>query len=688
MNARLEVKKDPKVLAIEAKLKDSISLNVDKQPLSEAITFLQNYTGLNVVLDPKALNDEGLTSATPVSLTVNNVQLKTALKLLLRPLGLTYRVEDEVLLITSPGSTAQMFPKTYYVADLIMPANRGQQNPVAAVASDIGAGPNSTDGAGAMGQVGAMVNPGQAPVGTDIKISKGERPNVDMTPLIQLITTSIAPGTWRVQDSAGQDISPAYGLGQGFGGPPGGGAGGGIDAQERPPGAIIPFFLSISLIIRHTAEVHEQVADLLRQLRRLQDLQVAIEVRFITVSDNFFEQIGVDFDFQILSNAVGKHTTFAFPNPSAQLISTPGTPIGGTTGGTTAGGGTTGGGIGGGTTGGGGAGGTTGGGGAGGGGAGAGGLGGGGGAGGGGLGGGGAGGGAGGTTGGTTGGGGATGSTSAAYLINPIRSYGDRTPIVVGTQGGGLQNFSNNLAIPFINTTGSLIAPTNAIPGSGATLGLAFLSDVEVYFFLTAAQGDTRSNVLSAPKVTTFNGSAATILAAQLQWYISALTPVVGPGSVAFVPTPSPLPNGVVLNVTPVVSADRRYVRLTIAPVFNTIAGFTTIQVPAAVGGSGLGGGAATINATLQLPQTNTFTVNTTVTVPDGGTVLLGGVKQLNEQRLEYGVPVLSKVPWLDRLFRNVGIGRISTSLMLMVTPRIILLEEEEEKLGIPTTAL
>ena len=82
MNARLEPKKDPKVLAIEAKLKDPISLNMDKQPLSEAITFLQNYTGLNIVLDPKALSDEGLTSASPVSLTVNNIQLKTALKLL------------------------------------------------------------------------------------------------------------------------------------------------------------------------------------------------------------------------------------------------------------------------------------------------------------------------------------------------------------------------------------------------------------------------------------------------------------------------------------------------------------------------------------------------------------------------------------------------------------------------------
>ena len=45
MNARLEPKKDPKVLAIEAKLKEPISINVDKQPLGEAITFLQDYTG-------------------------------------------------------------------------------------------------------------------------------------------------------------------------------------------------------------------------------------------------------------------------------------------------------------------------------------------------------------------------------------------------------------------------------------------------------------------------------------------------------------------------------------------------------------------------------------------------------------------------------------------------------------------
>ena len=73
------------------------------------------------------------------------------------------------------------------------------------------------------------------------------------------------------------------------------------------------------------------------------------------------------------------------------------------------------------------------------------------------------------------------------------------------------------------------------------------------------------------------------------------------------------------------------------------------------------------------------------MSVPDGGTVLLGGIKRLKESRSEFGVPLLSKVPYIDRLFRNVGIGRETDSLMMMVTPHIIIQEEEEERLGIST---
>jgi general secretion pathway protein D len=86
---------------------------------------------------------------------------------------------------------------------------------------------------------------------------------------------------------------------------------------------------------------------------------------------------------------------------------------------------------------------------------------------------------------------------------------------------------------------------------------------------------------------------------------------------------------------------------------------------------------------TVQLPTFSFISVTTTVSVPDGGTVLLGGIKRLNEGRNEYGVPILNKIPYINRLFKNVGIGRETQSLMMMVTPRIIIPEEEEENIGI-----
>ena len=54
----------------------------------------------------------------------------------------------------------------------------------------------------------------------------------------------------------------------------------------------------------------------------------------------------------------------------------------------------------------------------------------------------------------------------------------------------------------------------------------------------------------------------------------------------------------------------------------------------------------------------------------------------MNEGRTEAGVPILNKLPYVNRLFKNVGTGRETQSLMIMVTPRIIIGEEEEELQG------
>ena len=62
--------------------------------------------------------------------------------------------------------------------------------------------------------------------------------------------------------------------------------------------------------------------------------------------------------------------------------------------------------------------------------------------------------------------------------------------------------------------------------------------------------------------------------------------------AVGFAPGVGVLPDGVSLSTTPVVSADRRYVRLSLQPNFQTINGFMNFPVPAAVGGGGFGRGA------------------------------------------------------------------------------------------------
>lgn len=62
-------------------------------------------------------------------------------------------------------------------------------------------------------------------------------------------------------------------------------------------------------------------------------------------------------------------------------------------------------------------------------------------------------------------------------------------------------------------------------------------------------------------------------------------------GAVGFFPVVGSVPDGVIMDVTPVVTADRRYVRLSLNASFISNVRFDTFFVPAAVSGGGIGGG-------------------------------------------------------------------------------------------------
>jgi general secretion pathway protein D len=226
---------------------------------------------------------------------------------------------------------------------------------------------------------------------------------------------------------------------------------------------------------------------------------------------------------------------------------------------------------------------------------------------------------------------------------------------------------------------------------------------LELFFFMNAAQGDTRSNVLQAPRVTMFDGQTASINDTVQTPFVTSLIPVVGDFAVAQQPVIVILNEGTVLNVQAVVSPDKRFVRVTLNPTFSridkvstfTFEGSRTTRNTSSRGGTNVldpkGNVTSadddelvtTTGTTVQQPSFATTSVSTTVSVPDGGTILLGGIKRMREGRIERGVPVLSKIPYVNRLFKNTAIGRETNTLMMTVTPRIIIQEEEEQRYGV-----
>ena len=70
-----------------------------------------------------------------------------------------------------------------------------------------------------------------------------------------------------------------------------------------------------------------------------------------------------------------------------------------------------------------------------------------------------------------------------------------------------------------------------------------------------------------------------------------------------------------------------------------------------------------------------------TVIVPDGGVAVQGSFSSIPEGRNEGGVPILGKVPYLGRGFRNVGAGSSVSTFQRSVSVRIFSLMEEDAKL-------
>ena len=231
---------------------------------------------------------------------------------------------------------------------------------------------------------------------------------------------------------------------------------------------------------------------------------------------------------------------------------------------------------------------------------------------------------------------------------------------------------------------GSLVGTVAAMITGG--YGNIFLDDLQVDFMIRATQAHRDSKMLTAPKVTVLSGETASI---SVTTYTQiAMLPMTGQTTVGTVgtlgqqqqqlPVVQQLTTGPQLTVTPIISQDKKHVLLNITAMVNDFLGMKKLSLSTTTINDE--GEAVPVTYTSEMPETEMSTVQTRVSVPDEGTLLLGGLKITVEEEREVGVPVLSKIPIIGRVFDNRSKVKDNKILLILVKPTIILQEEKDDE--------
>jgi type II secretory pathway component GspD/PulD (secretin) len=214
------------------------------------------------------------------------------------------------------------------------------------------------------------------------------------------------------------------------------------------------------------------------------------------------------------------------------------------------------------------------------------------------------------------------------------------------------------------------------------------LDELQVSLLLRATQARTDAKALSAPKVTVMSGEGASFTITDLVAYAlpqttTAATVGTGVGTATTAQGSynniSAVSIGSTLSITPTITKDKKYVLLNIVSQQIDLLRMRTLQVTS-TNPNTTAGAPPTVTTPVTVPETETSNVATRVSVPDRGTLLLGGHKLTAKVDKEVGVPILSKIPILGRLFSNRSSIRDEKILLILVKPTIILQEETEHE--------
>ena len=214
------------------------------------------------------------------------------------------------------------------------------------------------------------------------------------------------------------------------------------------------------------------------------------------------------------------------------------------------------------------------------------------------------------------------------------------------------------------------IDPTANRLRSQGGLGLQYewLGEQALQMALRSLHKGQKATLVQAPRVTVFNTQRSHVMFLTQIAYIQDYEPQVSTLAAAYDPIMGILTSGVVLDVRPIVSNDRKYVTLEMRPSLAELQVMRTVSIRPG------------LNILLQLPYVVLQKAETTVTVPDRGTILITGFKDIQMRDMKSGVPFLEDIPLINFFFTRKAKVDERRRLMMLVTPEIIDLAERENQ--------
>ncbi|HLD36385.1 MAG TPA: hypothetical protein VJC37_06655 [Planctomycetota bacterium] len=218
--------------------------------------------------------------------------------------------------------------------------------------------------------------------------------------------------------------------------------------------------------------------------------------------------------------------------------------------------------------------------------------------------------------------------------------------------------------------------PPSAVGGLG--LQFAILGSPRVNMLMSALEKTGKGTIMDSPKITALNGQRVNVAFIRQRQYIQDGD--IQAGAVAYEPVINTFSTGVVLDVKPVMSYDRKFITIHVFPTLLELVDVRNLTLEYFASPPGIATELST-QISIELPWLRLQRCRTSAVVPDEGALVLGGMKTIYDRDITASTPMMDKIPILSAFFKRKIKSEEKRYQLVIVRAKIVELPEIEQDL-------